>query len=181
MTTFGSGAVMLRIDLRSLDAGYHSLSLSAEPADLGLEPDGFRDILVEVGLDYDGRQVVLTLTASAIAALVCDRTLVDFEQTIRGEYAVLFSATEPEDDSVDEVRPFSATDEEIDITDIVRDTLLLAVPLKKIAPGAEDADIPLAFGMPLDADIDPRWEALRVLKEGDAEANAEGKKRAPRR
>ncbi len=156
--------VMLRIDIRSLDAGYHEFSLEPAPTDLGLEPGAFRDMLVEVGLDYEGKTALVIIKVSAIAALVCDRTLADFEQSVYGEYTVLFSSNQDESESVAEVRNMSATDEELDITDIVRDTLLLAIPVKKIAPGAEDADIPAAFGEPTKSDYDPRWEALKSLK-----------------
>jgi len=156
-----------------LEPGYHALSLEPTPEDVGLSGDEFRDLLVEVGMDLDGKQALLNLRASAVAVLVCDRTLVDFEQSIRGEYTVLFTSRDYEDDSVDEIRSFDASDEEVDITNIVRDTLLLAIPVRKLAPGAEEADIPLAFGAPTDADVDPRWEALRSLK--NSEENASGR------
>lgn len=154
---------MLRIDLRSLEAGYHEMSLEPAPADAGLDSDGFRDLLVEVGLDYDGKKALVMIKASAIASLICDRTLVTFDQSIKGEYSLLFSPNE-EGESEDEIRLISSTDEELDITDIVRDTLLLAIPARKIAPGANEAEIPVAFGAPSDEDIDPRWEALKALK-----------------
>ncbi|GMQ82191.1 MAG: DUF177 domain-containing protein [Rhodothermia bacterium] len=154
---------MLRIDLRSLEAGYHEMSLEPAAADAGLVPDGFKDILVEVGLDYDGRKAFVMIKASATASLICDRTLVKFDQPIKGEYSLLFSPKE-EEEAGNEIRSISSTDEELDITDIVRDTLLLAIPVRKIAPGAEEAEIPVAFGTPADADFDPRWEALKALK-----------------
>ena len=155
---------MLQIDIRSLDAGYHEFVLEPAPTDLGLELSAFRDMRVEVGLDYEGKTALVVIKVSAIAALTCDRTLADFEQSVCGEYTVLFSSNEDASESKDEVRNMSTTDEELDITDIVRDTLLLAIPVKKIAPGAEDADIPAAFGAPTKSDYDPRWEALRSLK-----------------
>ena len=160
---------MLRIELRSLDAGYHEFSLEPAPADLGMDPEKFRDILVEVGLDYDGKKALVKLSVSSMAVLVCDRTLTEFEQAISGDYMVLFSSKDEDADTVDELRTISATDEELDISDIIRDTLLLAIPARKIAPGAEDAEIPVAFGAPTEMDYDPRWEALRALKkeEGD--------------
>ena len=154
---------MLRIDLRSRDAGYHSITLEPSPEEVGLEPKDLREILVDVRMDYDGKKALLNLTASAVASLVCDRTLVEFEQGIRGEYTVLYTTAEG-DEAVDEVRRLAASDEEIDITEIVRDTLLLAIPVRKLAPGAEEADIPVAFGQPAEEDIDPRWEALKALK-----------------
>ena len=163
MGCVGAEGVMLRIDLRSLEAGYHEISLAPAPADVGLEPNAFRNILVEVGLDYDGKKAFVSVKASAVALLICDRTLTKFEQSIKGEYSLLFSPNE-EEKAEDEIRSISSTDEELDITDIVRDTLLLAIPVRKIAPGADEAEIPVAFGTPADTDYDPRWEALKALK-----------------
>ena len=163
MGCVGADGVMLRIDLRSLEAGYHEINLAPAPADVGLELDAFRNILVEVGLDYDGKKAFVAVKASTVALLICDRTLTKFEQSIKGEYSLLFSPTE-EEKAEDEIRSISSTDEELDITDIVRDTLLLAIPVRKIAPGADEAEIPVAFGAPADTDYDPRWEALKALK-----------------
>ena len=54
------------------------------------------------------------------------------------------------------------------MTEAVRDTLVLAVPARKVAPGAEDLDLPTVFGAPAaEAAIDPRWEALRSLRSDD--------------
>ena len=56
------------------------------------------------------------------------------------------------------------------IEDLIQegDTVLLAVPARKVAPGAEDIEIPTAFGTPgAEAAIDPRWEALRSLQTGN--------------
>lgn len=159
---------MLRIDIRSLKPGVHELSLTPEAVDLDMDPNGFSDIHVDVRMDYSGRQLTVVIQASAKAVLQCDRTLVDFTKAISGSWGVLFAppeSIEQEDDGDDDIRPLLATDEEIDLTDIVRDTLLLAIPVRKIAPGAEDADIPTAFGEPEDSEVDPRWRALKKLKD----------------
>ena len=48
----------------------------------------------------------------------------------------------------------------------MRDTLLLAIPIRKIAPGAEDTEIIQSFGVPVEQNnIDPRWQALAALKD----------------
>ncbi len=115
---------------------------------------------------------MVTLQAWATATLECDRTLALFEQPIEGTYRILLvppSFARREDAApYEEVRVLHRADRTIDLTDAVRDTVLLAVPARKVAPGAEDIEIPTAFGTPgAEAAIDPRWEALRSLQRGN--------------
>lgn len=158
---------MLRINIAGLAPGSHRLEMHPEASALDLEPDVFRDITVSFWLDVHPRRILVRLQATATATLECDRTLVAFDQPIEGTYAVLFAppemVTEMEEEHED-VRPFTPADQELDLTDAVRDTLMLAIPVRKVAPGAEDVDLPLRFGDT--GEIDPRWEALRRLQSG---------------
>ena len=97
--------------------------------------------------------------------LICDRTLFDFTRRIDGSHAVVFVPPKDidADDEDDNLFPLEKGAEEIDLTEIIRDTLLLAVPIRKIAPGAEDEELPTSFGEPDEEDIDPRWKALKGL------------------
>jgi uncharacterized metal-binding protein YceD (DUF177 family) len=58
------------------------------------------------------------------------------------------------------------------VTDIIRDTILLSIPQRTIAPGAEEEDIDMTFGEPDDEEtetedaVDPRWSKLKDLKNG---------------
>ena len=164
---------MLRIDISSLKAGVHTFVLEPGAADIDLSPDRFRDLQVEVRLDLHERRILATLAASAVATLECDRTLVLFDQPIAGTYHVLFAPGDvlgEVEEGYDEVHVLEPHDIAIDLTTVVRDTLLLAIPARKVAPGAEDMPINLVFGAPPDEDIaDPRWEALRRLRsQGEA-------------
>lgn len=168
---------MLRIDLAPLAEGIHHIDLPAEAEALRLDPDTFADIHVEVVLDYHNDRALITLHATATATLECDRTLVSFEQPIEGTYRLLAAPpsfvrrADSEDDDIEEVRVLEPSEHMIDLADVVRDTLLLAVPARKVAPGAEDIDIPTVFGEADPDDepaIDPRWEALRALRANDS-------------
>jgi uncharacterized protein len=158
---------MLRIDLRPLSNGVHELDFDPTPEDLGVDEKSFSDIHVRMRLDIGVSRVYVKFWVSAVATLECDRTLVDFTKPIKGSYAVIFvppKDIDPEDES-DNLFPLEAGKEEIDLTEIIRDTLLLSVPVRKIAPGAEDEDLPTTFGEPEDEDvIDPRWTALKGLR-----------------
>jgi len=66
------------------------------------------------------------------------------------------------------VRPLDPSDRELDLTDLVRDTILLSLPQRRVAPGAEDEPINREFGT-ADEDeetpVDPRWSKLEELKD----------------
>lgn len=164
---------MLRIEITPLKTGVHHFVLEPDAAALDLDPEKFRDLRVEARLDVHERQILVSLTASATAQLECDRTLQLFDQRIEGGYHVLFAepdrAAAPED-AYDEVRVLQPADQELDLTAAVRDTLLLAIPQRCIAPGVEDLEIETVFGAPEgedDESVDPRWEALRRLRPRD--------------
>jgi len=168
---------MLRIDLAPFRTGMHYVALEPEAQALALDPDRFMDIRVDVALDVLNDRVLATLHATATAVLECDRTLALFEHPLEGDCRILFappswarSHDDEEDPGFEEVRILPPSNREVDLTDAVRDTLLLAIPARKVAPGAEDLEIPSVFGAPSrseEAAIDPRWEALRSLKAGD--------------
>jgi uncharacterized protein len=166
---------MLRIDLTPFSNGVHQVTLAPDAQTLDLSPDRFADIEVDVVLDIRHDQVLVSLDATAVATLECDRTLVLFDQPIAGSYSLLFAVlsrmqTADDDDPFAEVQVLHASDRTIDLTKAVRDTLMLAIPVRKVAPEAEDQEIPTAFGVPEDGDepaIDPRWEALKALRTDD--------------
>ena len=166
---------MLRIDLTALDDGVHHLTLEPTAADLDLEPEAFGDLRVEVQLDLFNGRAHVELQTYATATMTCDRTLVPFDQTVEGTHELLFvppavaERMEADEEVDEEIRVLHPADRGIDVTDAVRDTILLSLPTRRIAPGAEDLDIETVFGDDPDG-IDPRWEALRTLRADDEAA-----------
>lgn len=163
---------MLGIDVTPLKPGLHEVSLTPSAEHLGLDPEVFADVTVEARLDHQEERTLVAFTARATATLECDRTAVEFEQPVEGTYAILFVLPEQlggfDADGDDDIRPLPQPGAELDITDAVRDTLLLALPVRRVAPGAEDEPIPVTFGADLDEDgnvIDPRWDALKKLRD----------------
>lgn len=163
---------MFRIEISPLKPGVHEFALEPGAESLDLDPEKFRDIRLHARLDVHERQILVALDVSATVELECDRTLRLFDQQIAGTHHVLFAAPEligADTEDYDEVQVLQPSDQEIDLTAALRDTLLLAIPQRKIAPGAEDMDIDTVFGAPEDEEesIDPRWEALRQLRSRD--------------
>ena len=163
---------MLTIDITSLSTGIHHLERAPSASDVGLDPTTYSDIEVAAELQYHRDRILVSLTARATAELICDRTLEPYDQPVEGEYSVLFgppSMVGEEGDKFEEVRPLDASDRELDITDIVRDTILLSLPQRRVAPGAEDEPIDREFGAAEDDEetpVDPRWSKLEELKDG---------------
>lgn len=160
---------MVQVDLKSLKAGIHEFEWVLTAENLDLDTDLFEEIELFVRLDYHPSRVYVNIYVDSTAHLTCDRTLVDFDQPIHGEYSILYSGPEMfegMEQEEEDIRLLPSDVEQIDLTDAVRDTLLLALPQRRIAPGADDEDIQLQFGVPdvEEVAVDPRWEALKALK-----------------
>ena len=163
MTTDASPTVVLRVPFASLPDGLHQETLRPSADDLGLDPATFSDVEVDLTLDVAERRVLAAYTARATARLVCDRTLDEYDQPVEGDHAVLFTADAPAGD--DDTQPLPAEGDGLDLTAPVHDTLVLALPLRRVSPAAEAAELPSTFGGPSgDEPADDRWAALQGLR-----------------
>lgn len=143
--------------------------------DLDIDEEQFSDIEVSVQLNRQGERVFVSFDVAATGTFECDRTLETYDERLESSYALTFAPpsriTEDEEDD-ETVKPLPPEGAEIDITKEVRDTLLLSVPVRTIAPEARDAEIQTEFGAPEEEQeqtgeepVDPRWERLKELRE----------------
>ena len=156
---------MLVLNIASFGSGTHYLHLTPDADALGLNPDLFSEIRVSVQLNIQPNHTDLLLSINAVASLVCDRTLNLFKQPIVGEHHIIFKDNVTHQNGEIEFRTYSRDQYELDITEAVRDTLLLALPLKRVSPEAENMPPTVQCGGD-DSDVqtDPRGEALNKLK-----------------
>lgn len=164
---------MIRIDIKPLAPGVHEFEWDIDAEALDLDSEDFGALHLNVRLDFQPTQIFVTMQTKALAHLVCDRTLVKFDQEVVGDYHILFSGSDMFDEEGDkqheeDIRFLASDEDELDLTEAVRDTVMLSLPQRRIAPGAEAEEIPLQFGQP-DGDgyVDPRWEALKQLKQSE--------------
>ena len=165
---------MVQLDIKGFRSGveHHQRALASE--ELDIDPSDFDGIEFEAELNREGERILVRYTISGTAHLTCDRTSEPFDLPVAGQHLLLFV---PEDrveqmgEESDDVLGYVPTDEMLDLTVSLRDTLMLAVPTRKIAPGAEDVDIDTEFGTPEADEIDPRWEALRRLSDTPPDAD----------
>jgi len=169
---------MLHLDITPFKSGVHRVELHPDPADLDFDLEPFDTIHavsnphVEIVIHAHRDRLLLHIDTEATVEMTCDRTLERFTEDIHGQYSVLFGPPQlvgEETDDYDEVRPLERGDRDVDITDIVRDTVMTAIPHRKVAPGAEEEDITVQFGAPGDPEdveepVDPRWSKLKELR-----------------
>lgn len=169
----------LRVRIAPLAEGLHEETLAPTAQALDLDPDVFSGIEVALTLDVRERRVRAAFVARATARLECDRTLEMYDEAVEGAHEVLFVgpdaplAEAADDEAIQVVAP-DAT--HVDLAVPVRDTLLLALPLRRISPAARDLPLPTAFGASDDPDApaDDRWDALRALRDDPSAAAGDG-------
>ena len=159
---------MVQVDISTMPAGIHEVVLYPHPDDLDLNEEQFCDIEARVRLDVGDQQILAVLDVSANSRLVCDRTLVPFVMRVNGSFTIVFTKKGIDSNETDEsVKYLDSATRELDVTEEMRDTILLAVPLRKIAPEATEIELVLTYADNVAEKIDPRWEALNKLKSED--------------
>lgn len=153
---------MLKIDLAEPHGGQFELVAS----DLDLDPAVFSNIQanLEVKQSDDTLRVIIGVQSDAL--LECDRTLKEFVKPIRNTQEVLLlrNGQEPDADVTTEQIELEPRQRVLDLTNVVRDALILAIPVRKVAPEAEELQLQTVFGAPAE-ESDHRWSALLAMRE----------------
>lgn len=117
-----------------------------------------------------GDRLRVAFDVNAQVELLCDRSAEPFSYDVKSSYEVVFdpSVTEDLEDESSAVRGLNISRNEFSIAQDVRDSVLLSIPLKKVHPRfneegeTSDSGVQQVYSDP--DDIDPRWEALKNLK-----------------
>jgi uncharacterized metal-binding protein YceD (DUF177 family) len=105
---------------------------------------------------------------SGTVDLVCDISSEEFAYPIRNSIKVLVKYGEEYDDSNEEVITIPHGDSAFNISQLVYEAVVLSIPMKKISPNVKDEDLDLIekFSPKTEEqETDPRWEALKKLKD----------------
>lgn len=122
----------MKIQVASLSQGHHEFRFHALAADIGLTGEFGGEVIVEASVEKTPAQVFLNAAVSARGTFTCDRCVTEFPMTLSSSYRMCYvweGAASPGLDPA-EVQVVSAGLTVIDITDDVRQTLVLSVPLK---------------------------------------------------
>ncbi|MCY4673318.1 MAG: DUF177 domain-containing protein [Bacteroidetes bacterium] len=156
---------MLKVDLTAPQGGLFELVAS----DLDLDPAIFSKIQVNLEFKQSEDTLRVIIGVQSDALLECDRTLQEFVMPISNthELLLLTRGQEPDADGTTEQIELEPRQRVLDLTSIARDALMLAIPVRKVAPEAEELQIQTSFGAPAE-EADHRWSALLAMREEHA-------------
>jgi uncharacterized protein len=163
----------MKIQVGNLSEGIHTYQFHEKASELGLGEEFAGDIHVEATLDKTANQIALKGSVRAAGRFLCDRCAATFEKELAANYRMFYVWDGMEsDDSLDpsEVQVIPHGLSIIDLTDDVRQTAILSVPLKLLCRDNCRGLCP-SCGMDLNTgachcgemESDSRWDALRSL------------------
>lgn len=143
MLFYGNEIVMSRekalieIRLAGLSQGKFEFEFTcsaADFADSALVEAGFsKEISAKATVEKLEGEMIVTLKTSAIADLTCDLCLAPVTTELNGSYRIYFGyeqPDEPDEERDEEYRLIDRNAVSLDLTEDVRETLLLSVPMK---------------------------------------------------
>lgn len=164
----------MKIPITGLSEGLHVLNFIEEVASFGLEnhPNLHQDVHIRVELEKRSPKYFLKNAVQTSGHFICDRCLVEFDLNLSEVSRAIFTTdaemvTQHEGEEVYYIDPHA---KELDLTDTIRDTLLLSIPMKRVCSNS-CRGFCAGCGANLNKEncrcaapsIDPRWEKLREL------------------
>lgn len=170
----------MRIELDKLGKNGTAFAHAYQPEDLGLEEDGVhltRPPAVKGRIDRDGHQVRVKGSIAAEAEVECDRCLQPISVPVDTEFDVSYVPTmdyvagETPELNEEDLIVSVFDDESIEIDDLAREQVLLALPSRVLCREDCKGLCPVC-GINKNmqacqcesADVDPRWAALKDLR-----------------
>ncbi len=167
----------MKINISKLSDGEHLYKFIVKPSDLELNNDRFnKPVYVEAIFEKSRRQLFLRATVYTVGRFQCDRCIEDFDMVLENSYRMYYVYSEEESKKYepDEVVVITPETNEIDISDDVRQMVLLSVPMKLLCY-EECLGLCPRCGKNLNFEIcnckveqiDPRWAPLLKLMESE--------------
>lgn len=135
------------------------------------------DIHLDVLLDKLSTFLEFTLTFEGTVNVDCDVTNEAFDQEISGSYHFVVRFGDDFDDENEEILVIPHGSSEVNIQQYIFESIVLAMPLRRIHPGVEDGTLESDIidkleelsvkledeELPAEDDTDPRWDQLKKL------------------
>lgn len=161
--------------IRDIPDGASVSEVDLRPRDHDLASTGLEKGRAVIEWNKNAYYIEAVFRLDAVLRLSCDRSLEQFSEHVTADYRVVFKPdAEDVADEASASRPFSTDGTHIDLSQDIRDTLMLQIPLRPIHPRFFNEDGELtdfetaSFGgsEPKAAlpHTDPRWDKLRTLQ-----------------
>jgi uncharacterized protein len=167
----------MKIQIAGLSEGLHQYHFQEKAHDLGLSEEFAGEVQVEAALEKTGAQMYLQASIATVARFVCDRCACVFDAPVASSYHMFYVWDGMEADSrldPSEVQVLPHGLGIIDIAEDVRQTVVLAVPLKLLCrPDCRGlcprcgTDLNKGECHCIESERDSRWDALRGFSPAD--------------
>ncbi len=163
----------MKINISKLSDGEHNYTFITKSSELEIDEKRFnKPVYIEVTLEKSRRQIFLEANIYTVGRFQCDRCVEDFDLVLENSYRMYYVYSEEESKKYepDEVMVITPETNEIDISDDVRQMVLLSVPMKLLCY-EECLGLCPRCGKNLNfevctckvEEIDPRWAPLLKL------------------
>jgi len=143
----------------------------------GTEQEFFNpEIDAKILLDKHTTFLEFEIEVSGTVQLICDISNEEFSENIENKLKVLVKFGEEYDDSNEEVITIPHKDSDFNVANLIYEAVVLSIPMKKVAPTVKGDDeyeklldkySPKIEEEKEEQNADPRWEALRRLKDNN--------------
>lgn len=164
---------MVSFRFNEIPEGSSKEELNLQPEELEIEKSAVTRVTLYLNFFKKEDTLKIECLIGLTGTFQCDRSLDLFKMKWNSNYEVLFQTNikEEREDYSGTVRRLDPSQNVIDITAELRDTILLSIPVKKLHPRyykkGEITDFTASFGTD-NKKIDPRWSELMKLKHNNS-------------
>ncbi len=163
----------MKIQVGGLSEGIHLYHFQSGPSELGLGENFRKEVGVDATLEKTATQLFLKAEIETAGTFECDRCLSQFEAPFSGSYRMYYIVEEGGRENIDpaDIQIIPPGLSVINVSEDVRQTILLSVPLKLLCSEGCEGLCPQC-GRNLNTDpcscsdtiTDSRWEKLRLMQ-----------------
>lgn len=131
----------IKINIGSLNDGSQELELLSTEAELVIPEGTVKDPLgIKLELFKTSHQLDIKAEINGILFLECDRCLEKFEKIFSTSFELVFVQKSPREEEINEdyIRTYSPHMKSVDITNDIKEAVILTIPMKKLPD--EDRD-----------------------------------------
>ena len=131
----------VKIDIGELRDGGQQIDIVANSRELGLDEKLVKgNLVITVDIFKTSNQLDLNVYISGLLKLCCDRCLEEFEQMFESEFELVYVQKPAEGINLqdDYIKIYNSFTNSIDITNDLKEYVLLAVPMRKVPAEIND-------------------------------------------
>lgn len=162
----------MNINISGLSAGFHTFEVTKSAQQMDLPENMAGDVTVQAVLEKTSMQILATIHAAVNASFQCDRCAEDYTAPVEVSFTMVYAWDESDRSTAEDDNFYVLAEGQnvIDLSETVREYLLLAVPIKNLCR-VDCRGLCAICGTNLNehtctcttGETDSRWDALQKL------------------